>query len=78
MNEITPEELEDAILSITDLPAWHTIVQGKLADEIQIAQNNMVHAKDWNEIVEAKGFIRGLVFVATLREQLEAVQRANL
>jgi hypothetical protein len=69
MDEEFAEQLDDAILMITDRPEWHTIQQG-LYNEIQATQINSLALPSWDQINEAKGFVKGLAYVITLRQQL--------
>jgi hypothetical protein len=82
MDETFAQELEDAILLVTDTPEWHTIQQG-LFNEIQASQVNAFTLTTWDKFNEEKGFIRGLAYVITLRQQLltakqQAEDDANL
>ena len=73
LKRVNPEELEDAILLLTDSPHWHTIVKG-LYNEVEATHFNALYKQSWEEVVEAKGFVKGLMYVITLREQLRAAK----
>jgi len=73
MSNVTPEQLEDAILLVTGSPEWQTITVG-LFNEIKAAQANVFNLPTWDDVNEEKGFIRGLLYVITLRDQLVAAK----
>ena len=71
---IDPQTLEDAILLVTGSPEWETIQRG-LFNEIQASQMNVFNLESWDRMCEEKGFVRGLYYVITLREQLIAAKK---
>lgn len=73
MERVNPEELENAILLLTDRPEWHTMVKG-LYNEVEATHFNALYNNSWDDVVEARGFVKGLMYVITLREQLRAAK----
>lgn len=69
MNRIDVEDYEEAILEITGHPKWGHIVRGLLS-EIEFSQQNVFLKNSWDEVLEEKGFCKGLAYVMTLREQV--------
>ena len=70
---VTQEDYENAVLLVTGSPEWEIIQQG-LYNEIQASQGNALFLKDWDSVKEEKGFIRGLMYCITLREQFIAAK----
>jgi len=73
-NEVTPEELENAILLVTGSPEWKVIQRG-LFNEIQASQASSLFLPTWERVNEEKGFVRGLMYCVTLREQMIAAKK---
>jgi len=73
-NEVNAEELENAVLLVTGSPEWETIQKG-LFNEIQAAHYNALFLPTWEKVNEEKGFVRGLMYCITLREQMIAAKR---
>lgn len=73
MAEYTPEQYEDAVLIITGHEKW-PILQSGLWNEIQASSNNALFLESWDKVQEEKGFIRGLMYVISLRDQMKAAK----
>ena len=76
MSTITPEEYENAVLLVTGSPEWEVIQQG-LYNEMQASQANALFLPAWDRVQEEKGFVRGLMYCITLREQFIAAKNAD-
>ena len=72
-NDVTPEMLEDAILTVTGIEDWKIIQQG-LYNEVQAAQAGALNLPTWEDVCEERGFMRGLIYCITLRDQLLAAK----
>ncbi len=72
MNGPTPEQLDDAVLSITGRPEWAVIVKG-LQNDIYHSQASALDAPNWDTVCELRGFAKGLAFVINLRDTVEGM-----
>lgn len=70
-NTVTQEQVKDAILLTTGSPQWEIIQKG-LLNEIQNSHSNVFHLKSWEDVCEERGFVRGLYYVLTMRQQVLA------
>ena len=69
-------DLKEAIFEVTSGDKWET-VQEALFQEIKATEADVLNLHTWEDVNEAKGFIRGLLYVITLREQVK-VADANV
>lgn len=74
MVEYTKEDFEDALLIITGHEKW-PILQQVLYNEMQVSSDNGLFLPTWEKVQEEKGFIRGLMYVVSLRDQVKAAQK---
>jgi len=72
-HNITQEQLDDAVLTITGHPDWSIIVKG-LENDIYHTQASMADASSWDQVNELRGFMKGLAFVINLRNTIKAVK----
>lgn len=74
---ITQDEFNEAVLTITGGPDWDIIKQG-LSNDIYQVQSGALDAKSWELVCEARGFAQGLAYIINLREntvrQMEVVE----
>lgn len=76
MADFTKEQIIDAVLEVTADTHWPQ-VQQLLLNEIRNAQSQALFLDSWDKVNEEKGFCRGLMYVMTLREQLENALKAD-
>ncbi|MHC4649076.1 MAG: hypothetical protein ACYTBJ_26795 [Planctomycetota bacterium] len=76
MADFTKEQIIDAVLEVTADTHWPQ-VQQLLLNEIRNAQSQALFLDSWDKVNEEKGFCRGLMYVMTLREQLENALKAE-
>lgn len=70
MEQFTKEQIIEAVLDVTADKSWPQ-VQQLLWNEIKLAQSNALFLDSWDKVNEEKGFCRGLMYVISMREQLE-------
>jgi len=64
---ITQEQFNAAVLSVTGNADWEIVKKG-LANDIYQVQANSLEAKSWEEVCESRGFAKGLAYVSGIRE----------
>lgn len=67
---ITQEQFDDAVLALTGDPNWDIITQGLANDIYQTQASVFDSAHDWGQVMELKGFARGLAYVVNLRNNV--------
>ena len=79
MNQLTQEQLDDAVLTLSGTPEWAIVMQGLQAD-IYHMQASVFDAPDWDTVNKLRGFAEGLAYVINLRNTvtgLKEIEEAN-
>lgn len=64
---ITQDQYNEAILEVTGSPQWRIVTRG-LENDIYNIQARALEANSWEEVVEMRGFAKGLAFIIGLRD----------
>lgn len=64
---VTQDQFNEAVLAVTGGPDWDIVKQG-LSNDIYQIQAGSLDANSWDEVLEGRGFARGLAYLINIRE----------